>query len=293
MHYLHYREQIKHRTGDLPLAYYFVDEHFPRYRMPAHWHKETEAIRVRSGRLQLYLDEEELTMEAGDVLTVSGGVIHGGDPEGCVYECVVFDAQALLPGIGSARAGLQQLQQHNLLIKNGSIGDSRVLDTFFELAAGDIQGHSLEMLCAALNFLTVPAGEGPGIRRSTVSRRNWQKAEQIKPALEYIEKNYSTRITLSTLAGLAGFSPKYFCRYFKSVVHRTPIDYLNYYRVECAAHLLTDGNMNVAEVAARCGFADSSAFIKQFRRYKGDTPKCYKSRMLESRGRGRDQPFGP
>jgi transcriptional regulator GlxA family with amidase domain len=75
------------------------------------------------------------------------------------------------------------------------------------------------------------------------------------------------------------------------VVHRSPIDYLNYYRVECAAHLLTDGNMNVAEVAARCGFADSSAFIKQFRRYKGDTPKRYKSRMLESRGR--DQPFGP
>jgi len=46
-------------------------------------------------------------------------------------------------------------------------------------------------------------------------------------------------------------------------------------------------------VAARCGFADSSAFIKQFRRYKGDTPKRYKSRMLESRSRGRDQPFGP
>ena len=27
--------------------------------------------------------------------------------------------------------------------------------------------------------------------------------------------------------------------------------------------------MNVAEVAVHCGFSDSSAFIKQFRKYKG------------------------
>ena len=37
--------------------------------------------------------------------------------------------------------------------------------------------------------------------------------------------------------------------------------------------------MNVAEVAVHCGYADSSAFIKQFRKYKGTTPKQYKLRM--------------
>ena len=39
--------------------------------------------------------------------------------------------------------------------------------------------------------------------------------------------------------------------------------------------------MNVAEVAALCGYADSSAFIKQFRKYKGTTPKQYKMKMME------------
>ena len=30
MHYLNYHEQIQHRTGDFPLAYYPVDEDYPR-----------------------------------------------------------------------------------------------------------------------------------------------------------------------------------------------------------------------------------------------------------------------
>ena len=81
MHYLDYHEQIPHRTGDFPLDYYYVDESFPRYRMTMHWHKETEIIRIRSGKMRLFLDDGELTAEAGDLLTVGGGVIHGGEPE--------------------------------------------------------------------------------------------------------------------------------------------------------------------------------------------------------------------
>ena len=65
-------------------------------------------------------------------------------------------------------------------------------------------------------------------------------------------------------------------------MHRSPIDYLNYYRIECAAHFLATTDMNVAEVAVHCGFADSSAFIKQFRKYKGTTPKQYKLHIPET-----------
>ena len=91
-------------------------------------------------------------------------------------------------------------------------------------------------------------------------------------------------MSIDTLARLTGFSPKYFCRYFRTIVHRSPIDYLNYYRIERAARFLAVDDMNVAEVAVHCGYADSSAFIKQFRKYKGTTPKQYKLRMQSSAG---------
>ena len=289
MHYLDYHEQIPHRTGDFPLDYYYVDESFPRYRMTMHWHKETEIIRVRSGQMRLFLDDGELLAGAGDLLTVGGGVIHGGEPENCVYECIVFDPQALSPGIESCRQALRPLLRNNIFLKNRSIEADPwfqgAVTRLFDLAATDFSACSIDMLGAVFAFLGAQLRNIGAAQLHTVSERTWQKAEQLKPALEYIEQHYGQHISLETLARLTGFSPKYFCRYFRTIVHRSPIDYLNYYRIECAAHFLATTDMNVAEVAVHCGFADSSAFIKQFRKYKGTTPKQYKLHILEAGSR--------
>ena len=285
MHYLNYHEQIQHRTGDVPLAYYPVDEDYPRYRMPMHWHKESEIIRILSGRMHFYLDDDELIAEAGDLLTIGSGVIHGGEPEKCVYECIVYDPQALIGPIDSCRAALTPLLRNNIFLKNSKIESDpafkAVVEHLFATAAR-LQGQELNLLSAVFGFLHCQQANMNAAQLRTVSERTWQKAEQLKPALEYIEHNYSQRISLDTLARLTGFSPKYFCRYFRAIVHRSPIDYLNYYRVECAAHFLASADMNVAEVAAQCGFSDSSAFIKQFRKYKGTTPRQYRTRVQEN-----------
>ena len=68
---------------------------------------------------------------------------------------------------------------------------------------------------------------------------------------------------------------KYFCRYFREMTHRTPIDYLNYYRIEQACFQLATSNSAVADIGMSCGFNDVSYFIKTFRKYKGMTPKKY------------------
>ena len=285
MHYLDYHEQIQHRTNDFPLAYYYVDEHFARYRMTMHWHKEMEIILVRSGSIRFYLDDCELRAEAGDLLTLGSGVIHGGEPDNCVYECIVFDPQALTPQLESLRDELRPLLRNNIFLKSSAIeADSRLHDAvqrLYALVEGNFDGRGLEMMGAIFNFLACQLHNLSNAQLQTVSEQRWQKAEQLKPALEYIEQHYSQRITLETLAKLTGFSPKYFCRYFRTIVHRSPIDYLNCYRVECAAHLLATTDMNVAEAAVHCGFSDSSAFIKQFRKYKDTTPKQYKLRIAQ------------
>ena len=96
MHYLDYNEKIEHGTPDFPIAFYHVDEHHSRYNMPFHWHKEMELIQVQSGFLRLYLDDREILAQTGDVILIEEGVIHGGIPEHCVYECAVFDLKATL-----------------------------------------------------------------------------------------------------------------------------------------------------------------------------------------------------
>lgn len=282
MQYLDRQEQIRHCTGDLPLAYYPVDERFPRYRMQLHWHREAEAILIRRGRLRLVVDGAEIDAEPGDLVCVGSGSIHGGEPEDCFYQCIVFDADALLPQAPSCRAPALAVTRRNMHIKNRTIRDnprlSESIERLYGICADGIAGRETELLGALLLFLGAQRGAMPDADPMIRSDRNWRHGEQIKPALEYIEQNFREHISLDTLAALTGFSPKYFCRYFRAIVHRSPIDYLNYYRVECAAQYLRRDDMNVAEVAALCGYADSSAFIKQFRKYKGTTPKQYKLR---------------
>ena len=280
MHYLDYNEQIQHRTGDFPLAYYPVDIRHPRYRMPMHWHREAELIRVREGQLNLYIDENAIAARAGGLMLIGEGMLHGGDPEACVYECIVFDTSLLLAAEACKRS-LGGMLSHSLFVRHDTVqGDPALggaVARLFDLCAGGIVGDELNVLGALYALFGAMAARRNDAHIIAVSDRFGRKAEQLKPALEYIETHYGQAISLETLARLMGMSPKYFCLFFRTVVHRSPIDYVNYYRIECASHFLTHSDMTVAEIAQHCGYNDSSFFIKQFRKYKGTTPRHYRA----------------
>ena len=279
MHYLDYNEKIQHRTGDFPLAWYPVDAEHERYRMPMHWHREVELIFIDEGRLELYIDNRSVTAEAGDLVLLGEGVLHGGEPDNCVYACAVFDG-ALLMHQDACKRALRPVMNHCLFLKAGDIaGDPLLSATSKALrrALNDgVSGNEPAVLGALYSMFGALAQRRQLAALDVATPQIRQKAEQLKPALEYIETHYGQQITLDTLARLTGLSPKYFCRFFHTIVHRSPIDYVNYYRVECASHFLTVTDMTVAEIAQRCGYNDSSFFIKQFRKYKGTTPKQYR-----------------
>ena len=280
MHYLDCNESVQHGTPDLPIAHYYVDEKHPRYRMPMHWHIECELLRVISGRFELYLDDARLSAGEGDLIVIGKGAVHGGEPSDCVYECVVFDPGSLLLRVEACAQALSPLISRSVWVKNdASLANQAILEPagrLFDCLRRAQSGYAIQAVGCLFELFAMLTGaqDGPCVTLSPpVDRR---KTEQLEPALKYIESHYGQHISLDTLARLAGLSPKYFCRYFRAIVHRSPIDYLNFYRVERASFLLSSSDMTVAEVAYHCGFNDSSFFIKQFRHYKGMTPRRYR-----------------
>ena len=105
--------------------------------------------------------------------------------------------------------------------------------------------------------------------------RSHRKIVQLKQALEFIESSYNKQISLQEMADSVNMSSKYFCRFFQEMTHRTPVDYLNYYRIERASYDLLPTDQSITEVAFNSGFNDLSYFIKTFKKYKGTTPKQY------------------
>lgn len=279
MHYFNYNEPKQHGTLDFPIEFYLVDESHVRYNMPFHWHKEMELIRIVRGRFLIKMEDEEICAETGDLILIQEGCIHGGIPENCEYECIVFDVQSLLMHTDVCRSYIRNVTLHKIVLQNHFTATDRAIQPaakqLFDTMKNTAPGSELMILGALFQFFGIIFLNCFYTEASGAANSGSRKMAQLKPVLEYIDSAYGSFVSLEDLSRIAGMTPKYFCRYFHSVIHRTPMDYLNYYRIEQARHQLSVSELSVTEVAYACGFNDVSYFIKTFKRYTGITPGRY------------------
>ncbi|MCR5590985.1 MAG: AraC family transcriptional regulator, partial [Lachnospiraceae bacterium] len=248
MKYIDYKEKRKQGTFNFPLAYYHQTPLSPRYYMPYHWHTHYEIMRIISGAFHLTLDNETVTYHPGDVIFISGGVLHGGEPENCIYDCIVFDLDMLMKDNHACANTIQSIMDGRIKI-NTLISEKcdKILPIAKSLSlvlSEKKTGYEF-MTQGYLYLLLGTIVEEKLYEESVYDSTTIERLNCIKNVIDFISDNYSDSISLGRLARIAGMNPKYFCRYFRSMTGRTPIDYLNYYRVECACEMLSTKNISI------------------------------------------------
>ncbi|MBE5910073.1 AraC family transcriptional regulator [Pseudobutyrivibrio sp.] len=278
MKYIDYQEHRQHGTFNFPIAHYRETPRTPRYLMTYHWHTNYEIVFIREGSFTLTLDDNTQTYHAGDVIFISDGMLHGGTPMDCIYDCIVFDLQMLLKNNNACSKTVQDIISHKIRINSFLSENNRVISAIVQDLCNTLSEKGDGYEFKVQGYLYILFGEIIQSRlytKSTIDNITSERLNSIKEVLQYISENYSNNINLDSLAHIAGMNPKYFCRYFKSMTERTPIDYLNYYRIECACEMLSTKDVSIREVAISCGFNDESYFIKTFHKYKDITPKQF------------------
>lgn len=275
MKVLAFREQRTHGTMEFPFAYYRIGPAHPRYGMVHHWHAEYELLRVCSGHFALTVDGCTHEGKAGDVFFISAGALHGGVPKTCEYECLVFDLAALAGRHAVCRQALLPVLQGRRTVRArlpGALPVAPLLDAFTapQGPAGQMGtvGALYTLLAAIVEeelYEDAAAPAPPAVRQLA----------RFREVLTLIKTRYHEDLDLDDLAGAAGMNPRYFCRWFREMTHKTPVEYLNYYRVECAAEALLLGDKSVTETALDCGFGSLSYFIRVFKKHKGLSPRRY------------------
>lgn len=276
MNYSELYENKKRGSFDFPIELYYVDENTPRYQMPLHWHLEYELITVLKGSFEIYLDGEISVLNEGDCVWIGDGVVHGGTPVDCIYECVVFDLGTLLHDTPvckrSAAEFLANKNGFTSILRKGT-SPAILADKIFEAMEKEQSGYewiTVGLMWQLMGSLLSSKTE------QTLTVVNRVQINKLKNVLTYIRDHYDNTVTLEELAQVAGMTPRYFCRAFSQITGKTPIAYLNYYRIESAGERLIMTDDKITDIALSCGFNDMSYFSKIFTREKGLSPSAYR-----------------
>ena len=280
-----FHEPKQHGTPDFPFEYYYVDKSHPRYNMPFHWHKEWEIIYVLEGTFTAHIDKETYTVQKGDAVLIRDGMLHGGTPNDCVYECFLFDLHGLFHNLDMIKTHIRPIYRQTLL-------PPVYFTAQYPLALTQLISHLSSVCRESLNnkiplelfvvgilseFFAILLTQNLCTTNQSISTVNAHKIDLIKSVFEYIEFHYPSTITLNDLSKVANMHPNYFCRFFRSITHQSPMEYVTMYRIEKAAQMLHSTELPVTEICMECGFNECSNFIKKFKKYKGITPKQYRN----------------
>ena len=95
-------------------------------------------------------------------------------------------------------------------------------------------------------------------------------------AMDYIDKNFASEITLEELSRVSGMSRTYFCAIFKRLNGLSPWDYITIRRIEKATELLKSTGDTVLDIAVSCGYNSTANFNRAFKKVTGRVPKDYR-----------------
>lgn len=112
------------------------------------------------------------------------------------------------------------------------------------------------------------------MKTSIIAKEN---IARLNLAIQFIEENLESKLSLTIIAEKAHFSPFHFHRLFKIIVDETVNNFINRKRIEkSASYLLHQKELNITGIAEKVGFSNLSSFSKSFKKFYGISPNKFK-----------------
>ncbi|WP_051560291.1 AraC family transcriptional regulator [Clostridium beijerinckii] len=283
---------------------YSIDSMFPLYSsdinigdktnpLNCHWHDEIEFILITYGKAIFQIENSSYEVNEGDIIIIGSGELHSAYSQSfsdsCICKSLTFNCDML----SSKSSDSIQIKFINPLINNQlnlphhlkCINDNeRMIRSFllelmstlsiresnFELTAKSY----LYMIFSKIMLMVTHKNANELLNVS-----NSNKIDNFKHVLNYIHMNHNKSLTIKELSLQLNMSEGHFCRIFKSLTFKTPIDYINYYRTTKAQEFLINSDKKILEISIDVGFNNLSYFINIFKKNTGFTPSEFRKKI--------------
>lgn len=249
-----------------------------------HIHHEYEMILLTSVPKQVFIGEEELVLNKGDIILINSLVPHKiFTRTSSTWVLLQFD-------ISSEGNLFEELKLNGILgatntpytiFKQGDPLNKELTDCIFKIKSESKEKKGYyDYFIKSYLYELIALLYRHGIL--TDYNKFLEQIPHLLPVLKYISEHYSEHISLTNVSAVANMHSSYFCKVFKNALGVSFVEYLNLVRISIAKKLLEETQKNVTEIAFEVGFSSVSYFIKTFKKYNSHSPNKYKA-LLEKK----------
>jgi transcriptional regulator GlxA family with amidase domain len=167
---------------------------------------------------------------------------------------------------------------------HSSAGVSAGIDSALALVEHDLgRAAALEVARELVVFLKRPGGQSQ-FSAHLAAEVGADDPDRFGELTRWIADNLNADLSVEILAERCAMSPRNFARRFIAAIKVAPAKYVQMLRIDAARRHLSEGDLPVARIAGRCGFASAEAMRLAFQRHLNVTPTDFRARFQSAGG---------
>ncbi|MEF2838487.1 MAG: AraC family transcriptional regulator [Oscillospiraceae bacterium] len=238
-----------------------------------HTHNHVELFYIIGGKGQFLINDELYPVNTNHLVIINPNVLHTE---------VSLNAQPLEYIV----LGVDGIE---LSINNSSNGQFCILDHYESLDIASCLRNILremefkqpgyEDICQAymeILIIRLMRSTGLSVPAASVSLAGNRQCVAIR---RYIDVHFKEPLTLDSLAEEAHINKYYLSHAFKREYGISPINYMNYRRIEESKYLLAETDLSLSQISQLLGFSSLSYFSQVFRKTQEISPLEYRQNL--------------
>ena len=272
---------------ELPLV--IEKENFDTHKQDelAHWHNSFELIEVVEGRFYCNVDGSEFLINKGNICIINRGRLHHIYTEDynasmCRKKTIIFNPDYFIKDQNIYEKYILPLLEKDAFahiqfnIKKGIGLDINTLMKEIEALEDEKPiGYELEeysLIYKVIRYLYL-AYQSSKQSIHTTYDANVQIQRNMT---SFIHEHFNSKIGLEDIAEAGQVSKSTCIRLFHKYTSKSPIDFLNSYRLQMSAEKLVATSEQITEIAYACGLGQPSYFNRLFSKEYNMTPNQYR-----------------
>jgi transcriptional regulator GlxA family with amidase domain len=182
------------------------------------------------------------------------------------------------------------IERDALFVSDGkfhsSAGVSAGIDSALALVEHDLgRAAALRVARELVVFLKRPGGQSQ-FSAQLAAEVGADDPDRFGELTRWIAAHLEGDLTVEMLAERSAMSARNFARRFIAAMRVAPGKYVQLLRIDAARRHLSDSDLPLARIAARCGFASAEAMRLAFQRHLNVTPGEFRARFQSAGGAG-------